>query len=194
MPHPRRTVMPSIAPHRLNWLRSRPWDEDEVRWGLDRLDHVGMKLLALFGTAECAVFDEDGWSVLIAGLTIPAQRLEDHYRIAAEGSELPPHACIRDAVLLAASTGPLTQFRVRRMAGKLAPAAMQAFDGAPQPEWVTFRHVEALVSAGLLRVVGLRGGAVAWELTDAGRRTVDETILPAWWRLAESPDGGASAV
>ena len=50
------------------------------------------------------------------------------------------------------------------------------------------------VAAGLLRVVGLRGGAVAWELTDAGRRTVDETILPAWWRLAESPDGGASAV
>ena len=191
------SIAPSISRDTLIRLGREGWSASQVRHCLEMLDDTGIRLLAVFGDPRCAARVDGAWVIVIADLVVSADALRRLYRAApsaVHGLGCPTAGIIADALLLAATTGPLTPDRIDAMAGKLAPAAMQAFDGAPQPEWVTFRHVEALVSAGLLRVVGLRGGAVAWELTDAGRRTVDETILPAWWRLAESPDGGASAV
>lgn len=181
-------VAPSISKDRIQRLGRRCWSEIEIRESLEMLDDIGMKLLGIFGDPRCAQRIDGQWLIVIAGLSVPAATVRMLYRSCASavhGLGCPVAGLIADALLLAATTGPLTTQRLSAMAGKLAPATWDGLENAEQAVTRLVAEADLLQVRGLLSRVTDAAGNVTWTATLEGT-SVTECAFAIWSCAAES--------
>ena len=182
-------ITPSIPAQRMRELQIRPWTDAEVEAALARLDDTGMRLLCSYGSAECAGFERSAWVVRVAGLTVPVPALAEHYQLTdddARGSASRRRHFLWDAILLAASSSPVTEGRIARMAPQLAPVDRRLFASADAAQELMATEMRSLRSKGFLAPVRMAEPSEAFTPTDSGRIKVYRDIQPCWSKLAAS--------
>lgn len=181
------SVAPSISRDTLVRLDRQGWSPSQVRDCMDMLDDTGLRLLAIFGDPRCAARIDGEWVIVIADLVVPADPLRRLYRAvpsAVHGLGCPTAGIIADALLLAATTGPLTPDRIDAMAGKLAPAT---WDGIESPEEARQRiaeQVNLLLDRRLIVDACAPGGVPTWKLSHRGWDLATGAVRPRWAAVA----------
>jgi hypothetical protein len=187
MKNGRPSIAPSIAPHQLVRLDRRGWSPSEIRDSIEMLDDVGTRMLAVFGDPRCAVRLNGAWVIVAGGLVVRADALRCLYRAsgsAVHGLGCPMAGLIADAIMLAATTGPLHQDRVEAMAGKLAPATIDGLESAEEARERVAEQVNVLLDRGLLHDRCTPSGRPEWVLSMRGEEWAASRVRPRWASVA----------
>jgi hypothetical protein len=183
--HP--SIAPSISRDTLVRLDRQGWSPSQVRQCMEMLDEAGLRLLAIFGDPRVAARVDGMWVIVIAGLVVPADPLRCMYRgsgSVVHGPGCPIDGLIADALLLAATTDPLTPDRIASMAEKLAPAVCEGFDSAEEARERIAQQVNLLLDRRLLVDACAANGMPTWKLTDRGSGRAMREIMPRWAAVA----------
>lgn len=183
--HP--SIAPSISRDTLIRLGREGWSASQVRHCLEMLDDTGVRLLAVFGDPRCAARVDGAWVIVIADLVVSADALRRLYRVApsaVHGLGCPTAGIIADALLLAATTGPLTPDRIDAMAGKLAPATLAGIDSPEEARQRIAEEVNLLLDRRLLVDACASGGAPTWKLSPRGWDLANGTVRLRWAAVA----------
>lgn len=185
--HP--SVAPSISRNALVRLDRQGWSPSEVRGCLDSLDDTGLRLLAIFGDPRCAARIDGEWVIVIADLVVPADPLRRLYRTvpsAVHGLGCPTAGIIVDALLLAATTGPLTPDRIDAMSGKLAPATWEGIESPAEARQRIAEQVNLLLDRGLIVEACASGGLPAWKLSQRGLDLANGAVRLRWQAVSRA--------